>query len=114
MGLMIDNPDWRAVREGLADEDFDFWDLPFPVEHFYPLAHTTASGPEENQDADELAALVEDYHRVNRQAAALIELVPANADKYRQQWCEAQGVIERKVKKLLGNKVKLVFGVKTT
>ena len=99
--LTIDNPDWQAVREGFGDETVDFWDLPNIVEHFYSV---DADEPE----AKELAALVEDYFRVNRQCRQMCELVPAAAAKYQSQCADAVNIIERNVKRLLGSRVALI------
>ena len=97
MSLTIDNPDYKAVREGFADEEIDFWDIPDHCSHFFP---------QDSKPADELAALVEDYHRVNRQARELCELMPSRKPTVLLQLSEAVDEVELKVKKLLGNKVR--------
>jgi len=99
MSLVCDNPDWEAVKEGFGDEELTFWDIPDPVSHFFGL-------DADKDEPMELNRLVDDYHRVNEQFQKLCELMPHKKEKYLTELTEAIETIERKVKKLLGNKVR--------
>jgi hypothetical protein len=98
MSLIIDNPDAVAVREGFGDEEISFWDLPNQDEHFFPLDEQAAS-------ATELRELIQDRYRVTRQCGELAKLNPNKAETYFTQYVEAVTVIEKRIKKLLGNRV---------
>jgi len=108
MSLIVDNPDWQGVRENIADEEIDFWEIPDPVSTFFPRAFAASSSNVENAEAEELELLAQDYRRVNHEATELCELIPANKAKYLEQLNVALDKIERAVKKLLGNRVKFV------
>lgn len=88
--LIINNPYVIAIREGFGDEEMSFWDLADHAAYFFPFESSDEGSPE----CDEMNALVEGYFRVCDQARELSRLKPEFAADY-----------DKKVKKLLGNKV---------
>ena len=94
--LICDHPDY--VEACCGDDEVSFWDIPDQASVF---GVTGAAGVELN-------ALVADHERIRQQAATLRELMPANASRINEQHLTAVAELERKVKKILGNKVQLI------
>jgi len=87
-----------------GDEDFDFWEIPCPADHFAGL---------EVAESDELELLCQDYHRCQRQNSQLRKIAPAKAEFYQGQCDIAVDLIEKKIKKLLSNRIAYQSSIKT-
>jgi hypothetical protein len=98
MSLIINNPDWQMVEEG-ADETLNFWD--------HASIEILDIG-EFDDGADEVSALINDYHLVNKQCQALIALMPEKESSLKNDLKIAVNEIEKKIKKVCGIRVDFV------
>lgn len=97
MSLIIDNPDYTAVKEGFGDEEISFWDLPDQPSHFFPS---------DEKLANELNDLVDDQQKLWKQANEMIKLIPYMEHRFLMQYKSALNTVERQVVKICGNRVR--------
>lgn len=101
MPIGLFNNDTYGVEQGIADEILDFWDC-VPAScgayDFYPH-------DDQEEKAKELAELISDKIRIDKQAQRLMELMPSRKPQTELEANQAIEKIERKICRLMGNQV---------